>query len=71
MEVAMHSPSLPAALEESIAQAGQDHVLRFWNTLDGSARDRLVGQLAAIDWGMFSELRRLAPGRGGADPGLQ
>ena len=60
----MHSPSLPATLEESIAQAGQDHVLRFWNTLDGSARDRLVGQLAAIDWGMFSELRRLARASG-------
>jgi UDP-N-acetylglucosamine/UDP-N-acetylgalactosamine diphosphorylase len=64
MEVAMHSPSLPATLEESIAQAGQDHVLRFWNTLDGSARDRLVGQLAAIDWGMFGELRRLARASG-------
>ena len=60
----MHSPSLPATLEESIAQAGQDHVLRFWNTLDGSARDRLVGQLAAIDWGMFGELRRLARASG-------
>ncbi len=60
----MHSPSLPAALEESIAQAGQDHVLRFWKTLDGSARDRLVGQLAAIDWGMFGELRRLARASG-------
>jgi UDP-N-acetylglucosamine/UDP-N-acetylgalactosamine diphosphorylase len=64
MEVAMHSPSLPATLEESIAEAGQDHVLRFWNTLDGSARDRLVGQLAAIDWGMFGELRRLARASG-------
>ena len=63
----MHSPSLPTALQESISLAGQDHVLRFWKTLDGSARDRLVGQLAAIDWGMFGELRRLARASG---PGM-
>ena len=60
----MPPPSLPTALAESISQAGQDHVLRFWKTLDGSARDRLVGQLAAIDWGMFGELRRLARASG-------
>ena len=60
----MHSPSLPAALEKSIAQSGQAHVLRFWKTLDGGARARLVGQLTAIDWGMFGELRRLARASG-------
>jgi len=60
----MQSPPLPTALAESISLAGQDHVLRFWKTLDGSARDRLVSQLAAIDWGMFGELRRLARASG-------
>lgn len=60
----MHSPSLPTALLSSINRAGQDHVLRFWNTLDASARDRLAGQLAAIDWDMFRELQRLARASG-------
>lgn len=60
----MHSPSLPTALRSSISRAGQDHVLRFWNTLDASAQDRLAGQLAAIDWEMFLELRRLARASG-------
>lgn len=60
----MQSPSLPAAIRSSIDRAGQDHVLRFWNTLDAGQRERLAGQLAAIDWDTFGELRRVARSSG-------
>ena len=60
----MPHPSLPIALRESIARADQEHLLRFWDTLEASARDRLAGQLAAIDWDMLGELRRLGRSSG-------
>lgn len=63
------SPDLPAALLESISRAGQSHVLAFFETLDTAGRDRLAGQLAAIDWESFDDLRRLAVGRVAEAPG--
>ena len=60
----MPLPSLPTALRESIARADQDHLLRFWDALEASARDRLAGQLAAFDWDMLGELRRLGRSSG-------
>lgn len=59
---------LPAALLESITQARQSHVLKFWETLDTSARKRLAEQLAAIDWESFDHVRRLAVGRAANSP---
>jgi len=36
-------------LRERFARYGQDHVFRFWDGLDGDARDRLLSQAAGID----------------------
>jgi len=58
---------LPTPVRESIARTGQEHLLKYWNTLGADARDRLAGQLAAIDWEMLGELRRLARASG---PGI-
>ena len=54
---------VPAPLAEALARAGQEHVLRFWPTLDEAGRTRLLGQLAVIDWDEFSTLQRLARSR--------
>jgi UDP-N-acetylglucosamine/UDP-N-acetylgalactosamine diphosphorylase len=35
---------------------GQEHVLRFWDELDAGSRERLVGQISAID---FDQIDRL------------
>jgi UDP-N-acetylglucosamine/UDP-N-acetylgalactosamine diphosphorylase len=51
---------VPAPLAEALARAGQNHVLRFWPTLDAAGRARLLGQLAVIDWDEFATLQRLA-----------
>jgi hypothetical protein len=39
MEPVMPPASLPTALRESIARAGQDQLLRFWDVLEASARE--------------------------------
>jgi UDP-N-acetylglucosamine/UDP-N-acetylgalactosamine diphosphorylase len=44
------------AIRRDVAQAGQDHVLRFWNDLPEEGRRRLLEQLAEID---FEELSHL------------
>jgi UDP-N-acetylglucosamine/UDP-N-acetylgalactosamine diphosphorylase len=54
---------VPAPLAEALARAGQEHVLRFWPTLDAAGRSRLLGQLAVIDWDEFATLQRLARSR--------
>ena len=40
-----------------LAEAGQAHVLAFWDKLDGAARDRLLAQVSAIDWPAVARLR--------------
>jgi UDP-N-acetylglucosamine/UDP-N-acetylgalactosamine diphosphorylase len=37
---------------------GQEHLLRFWDDLDGTARARLAGQIAAIDFDQIARLFR-------------
>lgn len=38
-----------ADLRRKFADAGQDQVFRFWEELDGSGREQLLGQLQSID----------------------
>ncbi len=40
-----------------LADAGQSHVLAFWDRLDEAARGRLLAQVAAIDWSAVARLR--------------
>jgi UDP-N-acetylglucosamine/UDP-N-acetylgalactosamine diphosphorylase len=66
-------PPEPAAdLPARVRAAGQGHVLRFLDTLDGASRDAFLRQLAALDWDGLAELRRLARGiaAGAERPGL-
>jgi len=58
--------TVPAPLAAALAQSGQEHVLRFWPTLDAAGRARLLGQLAMIDWDEFATLQRLARSRSSA-----
>lgn len=45
-----------------VEAAGQGQVFRLWEQLDAAGRDRLLGQLAGIDFGLLS---RLIGGKGG------
>ena len=40
-----------------LAEAGQAHVLAFWDRLGESDRARLLDQVASIDWDAVAELR--------------
>ena len=51
-----HSPPDESAIRRRAADAGQDHVFRFWADLSGYGRRRLLEQLAEID---FRQLGRL------------
>jgi len=50
----------PRNIVESLEQAGQAGVLRFWNDLDDEGRRRLARQLEAIDWAVFDDMRQAA-----------
>ena len=52
----MHNPPDESAIRRRAADAGQDHVFRFWADLSGYGRRRLLEQLAEID---FRQLGRL------------
>lgn len=60
----------PRHIVESLEQAGQAGVLRFWNELDDEGRMRLARQLEAIDWAVFDEMRHAATAAAdeGVDP---
>jgi UDP-N-acetylglucosamine/UDP-N-acetylgalactosamine diphosphorylase len=45
-------------LRRKLSSIGQDHVLRFYESLDSGARKRLVGQLQALDLNNLSDLSR-------------
>jgi len=64
--------TLPAAILSAIRSAGQEHVLRFWDSLDGPSRTRLAGQLEGVDWPGLDRLRGLARGlaAGAPPPGV-
>lgn len=42
-------PSVQTA-RARLAQAGQEHVFTFWDELDASQRERLLEQIAEVDW---------------------
>jgi UDP-N-acetylglucosamine/UDP-N-acetylgalactosamine diphosphorylase len=43
-------------LERLLKPHGQEHLLRFWDTLDRSQRNRLTQQIAAIDFDLLARL---------------
>jgi len=47
---------LYARLRSTLAPYGQEHVLRFWDRLDGTSRLRLARQLESFDLGLIDEL---------------
>jgi len=51
-------PAAPdeSAIRRTVADAGQEHVLRFWDDLDADGRRRLLAELAEVD---FEEIGRL------------
>ena len=42
-----------------LADAGQSHVLAFWERLDEAARARLLAQIDSIDFAAVAQLRRV------------
>ena len=59
--------TLPEA-QRLLSDAGQSHVLAFWDRLDEAARTRLLAQVDAIDWSAVAELRGVL-GRAAGAPG--
>lgn len=47
----------PAALVETLARAGQEHLLKFWERLDESTRRAFLFELEAVDWKLLAGLR--------------
>ena len=45
-----------STIRRRLAEAGQDHVLRFWDDLPDDGRRRLLGQLADIDFPLLARL---------------
>ena len=43
-------------LKSAIRNAGQEHLLRFWDELEPAARERYAAQLAEIDWEAIPKL---------------
>jgi len=54
----MVPPQLPdeKAVRRRVAEAGQDHVWRFWNDLAEDGRRRLLAQLAEVDFAELADL---------------
>ena len=51
-------------LVATLARAGQQHLLTFWNRLDEPAQRSFALQLEAVDWPLVEQMRRLAAGDG-------
>ncbi|MEX2176947.1 MAG: UTP--glucose-1-phosphate uridylyltransferase [Pirellulaceae bacterium] len=45
-------------LEERLAPIGQQHLLAFWDTLDSAARQKLAGQIEALDPDVFRQVQQ-------------
>jgi UDP-N-acetylglucosamine/UDP-N-acetylgalactosamine diphosphorylase len=54
----------PQTLVATLARAGQQHLLDFWDRLDASAQRAFAAQLEAVDWDLLAEMQRLAAGGG-------
>jgi hypothetical protein len=44
------------AIREKLNKTGQSHVLRFWDQLKPEQRNKLIGQLSALDLDAIAEL---------------
>jgi UDP-N-acetylglucosamine/UDP-N-acetylgalactosamine diphosphorylase len=44
------------AMREKLEQYGQQHVLRFWDTLNATERNALLGQLSTVDFPLMERL---------------
>ncbi len=53
----MNQPSFEE-LDKQLTAAGQRHLLRFWSRLDQAGRERLAGEIMAIDWDQVSHMRQ-------------
>ncbi len=49
-----------------LAENGQEHVLRFWKTLDAGERKALLAQIGDIDFKAVARMRAVMAGAGGA-----
>lgn len=63
------SEQIPAAILEPLKQAGQDHVLRFWDELSPRQQQALTEQIQNIDLPLLQRLIRDGHGAGtGSEP---
>ncbi|MBM4163667.1 MAG: UDPGP type 1 family protein [Lentisphaerae bacterium] len=51
---------------EVLHHHGQGHVLRFWDRLDGAAREALLAQIATLDFESIARMREMLAAGGGA-----
>ena len=49
-----------------LSEHGQEHVLRFWEQLDGGQRDALLGQIEALDFNNLARMRSVLEAAGSA-----
>ena len=54
----------PADLVDTLARAGQQHVLAFWDRLDEPTQRAFAAELAAVDLNLLREMHRLIADRG-------
>ena len=54
----------PPDLVATLARAGQQNLLAFWNRLDEPAQQAFAAQLEAVDWPLVGQMQRLAAGSG-------
>ena len=54
----------PSNLIDTLAGAGQQHVLSFWSRLDEPSQRAFMAQLEAVDWPLVEQMQRLAAGGG-------
>jgi len=40
---------------------GQEHLLRFWNAIDAAQQEKLLAQIAALDFALVAKMRALLP----------
>ncbi|MBQ6104092.1 MAG: hypothetical protein IJL06_10540, partial [Kiritimatiellae bacterium] len=52
----------PEEARKILEDAGQSHVLAFWDRLDASAREGLLAQVARIDFAAVAKLRGVLAG---------
>ena len=54
--------------KDLLAAHGQQHVLRFWDTLDGAARASLLAQIGTLDFAAIARMRDMLLGAASDEP---